>query len=286
LDGKALARKLLDARKRGHWEPSWFNAAGGRWESTAAALELLQRLDPASAQPLQREAFLTLMAGRDLLGSWHNGAGTVMTLRALAALPPSVQRQDARLDVSLNGEPVAGALILASDPFAGALPLARVELVGRLKPGRNVVEVSWGGEGEVVVQRVRKRSVAPQPAPQGGGRVVRAASSQVGGVVEVEQRLGPADGASQVLEERLPAVVEPDAASLDKLRQEGTLDEWSWGEGRLRMVLSPSRKASSLVWRMEAVRPGVAVVPAALLWTPAKGEAPLGVGSPSKLSVE
>src|SRR5690606_12184246 len=111
-----LVTKLLAARKQGHWEPSWFNAAGGTIEATAGVLELLSSLDPEKAQPLWRDALAALRGQLRLFGTWHNGAGTVALARALRNLPEPAQR-DARLDIELNGKVLVTRRLDKRDPL-------------------------------------------------------------------------------------------------------------------------------------------------------------------------
>jgi hypothetical protein len=156
-DEGALLRRLVQARRQGHWEPSWFNAAGGTLEATAAVLELIQGVDPAVAAPLRREAEQVLLGSRALLGSWRNGPGTVATLRALAALPRVGERRAGAVVVEVNGVEALRRELSVEDAFGDALGLARVDLTGWLKEGSNEVKVRYEGApaAQVTLEEIR-----------------------------------------------------------------------------------------------------------------------------------
>lgn len=152
-DKKRVVERLVQLRRQAHWEPSWFNAAGGELEASAAVLELLGRVtveEDWAAVPY-RETWHVLLGRRELMGTWRNGPGTVATLRALRRLPWSRSLVDSTVVVLVNGQEIKRQVLAAADPFLGALPLTWLDLSPHLEPGANQIEVRMEGGQEPVI---------------------------------------------------------------------------------------------------------------------------------------
>ena len=143
---RAAIRKLLDARDRRHWEPSWFNAYGGTVEATAAMIGAMTALDREGYKVELRDALMWVLSTRDSWGRWHNERGTAAAVRALMLAGRPHDQVGGELVVKLDGKVVHSARIDPADPFMSAPQLEHLSLGRGLAVGEHRVRVEFNGE--------------------------------------------------------------------------------------------------------------------------------------------
>ncbi len=261
-----LVERLLHARRRGHWEPSWFNAGGGTLETTAAVLELLLALDPAQAQPIAMEVMGGLFEARRLYGRWHSGVGSVFVARALLALPAERESKATTLRVEVNGRSVVTRAVDPKDPVEAALELARIELTPHLLPGKNTVAVHYDGAAAPWVTLEASADVPPATTGLVAKRTIKAGELRVGESAEVVLELaGAVPDGGLWLAEPLASTTSVDPASLEALKQRGIITSFELGQA-LVVHVAPATRGATLSYRLMATRPGTATLRPAVAW--------------------
>jgi len=162
----AAARRLLELRRRSHWEPSWFHAYGGTIEATEAALELLARLDRRAFAAELRQGLLYLLSTRGEWGQWHCPFGTATALRAFTLLPPPRREVASRVVVKVGDKVIARVKVNPRDPFLSAVRLRHLQLGPYLQEGDNQVRVSYSGRLEAPLRLVVRRFGSGSARPQ------------------------------------------------------------------------------------------------------------------------
>jgi uncharacterized protein YfaS (alpha-2-macroglobulin family) len=253
-----IVSHLIQLRRTGHWEPSWFNAYGGTLEATAAVVEVLAR-DPVKNAAELRESAQYLLGTRSGFGNWRNGAGTVAVLRALAAFPSLDPEVRSQVRVEVNGHEVTHVDLPAGDPFDAALPLTHLSLTHALKPGNNVVKVSYDGALQVPLLLEERRQV-PRASSEHFevARVVKANEVHAGDETEVELVVSAKQAMHRVaIEEPVPANAAIDPHSLDELQKQGAILEYRLDEHQVVLYLRDlGPKQVQLHYRLFASRSG------------------------------
>jgi uncharacterized protein YfaS (alpha-2-macroglobulin family) len=256
---RRFVRRILEVRDKGHWEPSWFHATGGTLQATAAALEMLALLGPGDASAALREASHVLWDARDQLGAWHNTAGAIALMRALATLPVApAEAQRSSIVIDLDGVQVAKVSIDPADAFASAFPLQNVDLSGRLHPGSHRLTVRSSGTTapHVRVDIERWVTAGTSDAVVVERHVTKTA--RLGEEVAVELTVTAKRPWSQVaIEERLPSNTAVDTQSLEVLREKGVIAAYQAGEP-VTFYLDQLEGTRTLRYTLHAVRSGEA----------------------------
>jgi hypothetical protein len=162
-------RRLSSLRDRGHWEPTWFHAWGGRVEATGAMIVAMNAVDPEGFAAELRDATRWLLATRDAWGLWHNERGTAAAIAGLLAHGALPHEVAGTITVRLDGREVERIEIDPSDPFMSTIALAHLSLSDALAPGGHTVEIDYGGALEPTVELVTTRWLAGSNRTAQGG---------------------------------------------------------------------------------------------------------------------
>ena len=258
-EARAAIRALLERRDRGHWEPSWFHAYGGRVEATAAVLAAMHALDPAAFATEKRDAVAWLLSTREAWGQWHNERGTATTIRALLAVGAPAGEVGGTVAIHLDGELLREVAIRADDPLISALELSHLALKPGLRPGRHTVEVRYDGDlAPAVVLAARSWRRGAQAVARAGGVVVRTRAPdelRVGEAGELRVTLELADSTTPATILVAPStLLDWDAGRMDPL--DGVISDWRVGEHGLELTLAPHTRRGRLTIPVLAARAG------------------------------
>jgi uncharacterized protein YfaS (alpha-2-macroglobulin family) len=259
------AKRLVELRRRGHWEPSWFHAYGGTIEATVASLELLSTLDPRRFEDELRQGLLYLLSTRGEWGMWHCPFGTATAIRAFTFLPPARKEIPSAVSVRLNGKQIERVGIRPKDPFLSAVRLRHLSLGSHLAPGTNRVEVRYDGNLQAPVNLVvtRWKGKPAKVAASPGLTITRTlARSTVGQGEPVEVNLKVS--AKDLREDLLVSIPTPgngeiDAESLVSLRKVQGVRTARAMPDRLEVVMSGGGELA-LTYRLLGQRSGSASV--------------------------
>jgi hypothetical protein len=140
-----VIKSLVQQRDRGHWEPSWFHAYGGRIDATLAVLEALHLQDPVGRQADKRDALSWILSTRASWGAWHAEAATAAALRAMLLAGAAPNEVASTVTVRLDGRVVKTVVVDPKDPWKSTAALAHLDL-GHLTTGKHEITIDYDGK--------------------------------------------------------------------------------------------------------------------------------------------
>lgn len=251
-DAAAVARRLLEVRDHGHWEPTWFHAYGGTIEATAAVLLALHEVDPHGFVAEKRDTLRWILSTRDSWGVWHNERGSAAVIAAILAVGSPPDEKPSTVTVRLDGSVVRTVHIDPADPFASASELTHLFVGRNLAPGEHRVEVEYDGTLAPSFDLVTTHFVgsASGTAEASGHRITAAldrTTATVGDTVfvTVDLALGPEGVATLLVGPS--AGLELDYAALERLvENRSAITDYRITEHGTSVLVDPSRRATKL----------------------------------------
>ncbi len=269
----ARARKSIDRlvalRDRGHWEPTWFSAYGGRIEATTAVIEAMQALDSVGYASETRDAMRWLLSTSPSWGEWHNERGTAAALRCLAGLAAPAGSVPTAIEVRVDGKLVRDVAIDTKDPLGSVLALGRLD-VGSWSTGRHVVEVRWAdGRAPVASLVTRTWQGGRRSEATGAGAQLRAPAVgevRLGSDATLDVELSGKRLGGATIRLARSGLVELDMVRLGALVGRGRpIADVRTEHDAIELRLGPDARSRTLELPIRAVRRGVGRWPAIAL---------------------
>ncbi|MBA2664909.1 MAG: hypothetical protein H0U74_21655 [Bradymonadaceae bacterium] len=263
-----IVQNMVERRDRGHWEPSWFHAYGGRIEATVAVVGALHQINPNGFHAEKRDALNYILSTRDAWGSWHNERGTAAAIRALLLVGQPGEQARATVTVTLDGHVIKQVELDPADPFGSTIALSHLDLGQNLSAGRHEVEVKYDGKLSPSVVLASRTWVVPAPAKARsagfglwleGPKTVRS-----GEPVDLTVRFANHRSRGQASVLITPSgLLEVDFARLEALVLVGeVLASYRVSDRGLELDIRPGFDAAEFVVPFQAVRSGRAALPA------------------------
>ena len=273
---RAGAKKLVLLRQEAYWEPSWFNAFGGTLEATTAAMMFMHKLDPEGFESELRRSIQYILSTQESFGAWHNARGTAAAIRALLLVPPTEKEIASTVKIFVGGELVRQVDLNPDDPYLSAISLRQVELTKHLKPGDNILEVTYDGNLKapvtLMLQKWSKKKAFSALKQKGAPdvsvfRSYTGAGHGEGAPVGVELSINVKDERGPfIVTEPIPSNAVIEGASLDKLLEDRKISGYDLEADSIVFYIAPEHKGKlTLDYRLSTVRRGTAIHPGTLV---------------------
>ncbi|MCK4235301.1 hypothetical protein KAX75_12795, partial [candidate division WOR-3 bacterium] len=250
---------LITLKRKGYWEPHWYHAYGGMVELNARILELLAEFNPDKYDAYLREGMTWLLSTREAWGAWHNEIGTANAIRALLKTGAFADEKPSQITIKVNGKQLAKVEVDPKDPFLSAAKLRYFEITPWIKTGKNNVEVSYNGNLTASVFLEVQEWGIGKPEIEEVVNIERKAPeiAELGEPVTVALTLNSKKTVPiLIIEEHIPSNSEVDIPSLDKLKKEQKITDYTIDDGKLYLILVHVKGIVNLDYKLKAVREG------------------------------